>query len=159
MRKTNTRTESAAQPKTKRTVATRVVATENVPIPAPYVEADEMQAIEIALADAEQDMLHAEYKAAFHKKERVTDESRLAEITLNVAELIEYLIYNGSKRCAGTVATLAYQLCDVLPGLKSVSEQADRVVCHSHGITHNRDITSELERAVNDDRTRRQAAK
>ena len=115
MRKTNTRTASAPAPKKSKPVTTRVVATENVPIPAPYVEAEKLQAIEIALADAEQD---AELDAIYPPESN-------ADLLLQVEDMLEELLHTASKSQSSTVSHLAFVLTTLFPRLETVSKLAD----------------------------------
>ena len=141
--KTRTKSKCAPAPKKSKTVATRVVVQENVPIHAPavvvdgvvrqpmpvpaevfdmpdempggYKTDDGLQAIEIALADAEHDVaLDAIYPSESNN-----------ELLLQVEDMLEELIHTASKSQSSTVCHLAFVLTALFPRLERVSKLAD----------------------------------
>jgi hypothetical protein len=114
-------------------------------LPAPIVktdnrfESDELQRIELALAEAEQVVAGIAVPTV-----RPIPSGMITEIT----ELLDELIVTSSPRAVSTVSRLAYVLCGVMPGLQAVSERADIVLCRKNGVTFGWDRRAEEERAV-----------
>jgi len=56
------------------------------------------------------------------------------QLTDEVAKPLEDLIATANRRSVSTISRLAYILCEVMPGLQTVSEHADLVLCHKMGV-------------------------
>ena len=149
MTKIDRRPASASVPKKSKPVATRVVAQENVSISAPYVEADELRDIEIALSDAECDI---ELDAIYPPESN-------ADLLLQVEDMLEELIYTASKSQSSTVSHLAFVLTTLFPRLDKVSKLAAMALCRKHGVTFEWSRTNEFDRVQSDVKERKQAAK
>jgi hypothetical protein len=104
-------------------------------------EAEELRRIEIALAEVENAI-------AGVPGQPVTINPVPAVTVADVRELLEELIDTASPKMATTVSRLAYVLCEVMPGLQSVSKRADLALCRKCGVTFGWDRQAETERAV-----------
>jgi hypothetical protein len=62
--------------------------------------------------------------------------------------LLEELIDTATPKLSSTVSRLAYVLCEIIPGLKAVSNRADIALCRKCGVTFGWDRQAEAERAV-----------
>ena len=112
-----------------------------MPVSKPNIspETEELRRIETALAQAENAVAGVPMKTA---------KPVPAGLTAEITELLDELVVNASPRSASTVSRLAYVLCEVIPGLRAVSERADITLCRKNGVTFGWNRRAEEERAV-----------
>ena len=123
-----------------------VMAVSLPPLPSPVAQSDTLSESE-TLRRIEQTLTEMENAPAGTAIAVRTGKSVPAWLTNEVSELIEELIVTASPKLASTVSRLAYVLCDIIPGLKVVSERADITLCRKNGVTFGWNRKTEEERA------------
>jgi hypothetical protein len=130
------------EPSAKPQKSKPVTAVSPPPVAEPNVlsESETLRRIELTLAEAE--------NAVAGTAVQTLQPAAASWVTTEVSELLEELIVTASPKLASTVSRLAYVLCDIMPGLRAVSERADIVVCRKNGVTFGWDRRAEENRAV-----------